>query len=85
MKTLAMLPLIALATLGAAATAEAAPGPWCLRYDIGSGVVRERCDFVNFDACRAERAFWSSTAFCSPNPGYAYAPPRQSRRNKRAR
>lgn len=45
--------------------------PWCLRYDIGGGVVQENCRLPNFEACNYERAFWGSTAFCSPNPAYS--------------
>ena len=45
--------------------------PWCLRYDIGGGVVQENCRLPSFEACNYERAFWGSTAFCSPNPAYS--------------
>jgi len=45
-------------------------GAWCLKYDIGAGVVREECDFQSFEACNHERPFWGTTAFCNVNPAY---------------
>ena len=46
-----------------------AEGPWCLKYNTGRA-VGERCSFRSFEACRNERTFWGSTAFCTQNPGY---------------
>ena len=59
--------------------------PWCLRYDIGAGVVKENCRLPNFEACNRERQFWGSTAFCSPNPNFAgyYEERGPSRRHRR--
>jgi hypothetical protein len=28
-------------------------GKWCAKTDSGAGVVGERCDFPNFETCRA--------------------------------
>ena len=58
-------------------------GPWCLRYDIGNGVSRENCELPSFEACARERPNWGTTAFCSPNPGFAGYPPPPARAKKR--
>ena len=62
----AMVTAMALPT----ATAEAYEGLWCLRYSAGRGSSAERCSFQTFEACRNERSFYGSSAFCSQNPGY---------------
>ena len=69
-------------------SAQAVPGPWCLRYSIGSEVMSERCNFPNFEACRQEMYFWGSTAFCSQNPAYfwnaPYGEPRYRKHKRRS-
>jgi hypothetical protein len=72
MRKVALVGLLALAATAAdtSGPAAAAPGAWCLRYEIGAEVVQERCHFPNFEACRREMYFWGSTAFCSQNPAY---------------
>jgi hypothetical protein len=90
MRKVAWLGLLALAATAAGADRRAAaapPGAWCLYYSVGAEVMSERCDFPNFEACRQERSFWGSTAFCTQNPAYLwnaapYAQPR-SRKSKR--
>jgi Protein of unknown function (DUF3551) len=66
---------LAAATADSNLPAQAAPGAWCLRYEIGAEVMRERCVFPNFEACSQERSFWGSTAFCSQNPAYFWNAP----------
>jgi hypothetical protein len=84
MRKVALLGALAGAALIAGASPSVAvPGAWCLRYDIGSGVVREQCNFQSFEACNYERTFWSSTAFCSQNPGYFGPYPEKARKAKR--
>ena len=39
-------------------------GGWCLVYSLGHGAVSENCAFRSFEACRGERSFFGSTAFC---------------------
>ena len=39
-------------------------GGWCLVYSVGHGSVSENCAFRSFEACRGERSFFGSTAFC---------------------
>ena len=69
MRKLLMFGVMATAMALTTATAEAYEGLWCLRYSIGRGSA-ERCSFRTFDACRAERSLYGTTAFCSQNPGY---------------
>jgi hypothetical protein len=60
--------------------------PWCVVYDIGSGVVRENCAMPSYQACNAERILQGRTAFCRPNAafaGYSEAPLRQRRKPPR--
>jgi hypothetical protein len=59
--------------------------PWCVVYNIGSGVVRENCTMPSYQACHAERILQGSTAFCRPNAAFARysdgpARPRKPRR-----
>jgi hypothetical protein len=63
----AALTAAALLHVGPAAAVE---GTWCLRASVGRGAVTERCDFRTFEACRDERSFWGSSAFCTQNPRY---------------
>ena len=57
--------------MAASAPARAYPdGPWCLKANVGAGVVTERCHFGTFEACSAERGVWGSSAFCVQNPRY---------------
>ena len=44
-------------------------GLWCMRANMGRSVT-ERCHFMTFEACSAERSLAGSTAFCSQNPYY---------------
>ncbi len=69
MRKLLMFGVMAAAMALPPATAEAYEGPWCLRFSTGRGSA-ERCSFRTFDACRAERSLYGTTAFCSQNPGY---------------
>ena len=84
LRKIALFGVVAVAALlGGTGQGMALPGPWCLRYDIGSGVVREQCNFESFEACNHERTFWGSTAFCSQNPGYFGSYPQKTRKSKR--
>ena len=69
MRKLLMFGVMAAAMALPPATAEAYEGPWCLRFSTGRGSA-ERCSFRTFDACRAERSLYGTTAFCSQNPRY---------------
>ena len=69
MRKLLMFGAMAAAMALPPATAEAYEGPWCLRFSTGRGSA-ERCSFRTFDACRAERSLYGTTAFCSQNPRY---------------
>lgn len=44
--------------------------PWCLKANVGVGVVTERCDFPNFETCGRERPAWGNSAFCVQNSRY---------------
>jgi hypothetical protein len=59
--------------------------PWCLRYDIGGNSVQENCTLPSFEACYAERTYWGTTAFCSPNPAYSLDWSHEARRKARHR
>jgi hypothetical protein len=84
LRKIALFGVVAAAALfGGSGPGMALPGPWCLRYDIGSGVMREQCNFESFEACNHERTFWGSTAFCSQNPGYFGPYPQKTRKSKR--
>jgi hypothetical protein len=92
MRKLVLGGVLAAGTLLPAAPAEAYEGPWCLRASVGRAVA-ERCHFITFEACRAERSLWGSTAFCSQNPRYlpywrgrfGEEPPQVASRKKRPR
>jgi hypothetical protein len=61
-------------------------GAWCLRYDIGAGVVNENCRFVRFEDCNYERALWGTTASCTQNPHFlGYSDKHGPRRSKKHR
>jgi hypothetical protein len=94
MSKLALVGLIAGTTICQVAPASAwslfgdplDTGPWCVVYDIGSGVVRENCAMPSYQACNAERILQGRTAFCRPNAafaGYSEAPLRQRRKPPR--
>jgi hypothetical protein len=70
MRKLLMFGVMVAAMALPTATVEAYDGLWCLRYSAGRGSSAERCSFQTFEACRNERSFYGSSAFCSQNPGY---------------
>lgn len=41
--------------------------PWCVKANLGAGVVQDICHFSTFDACNRERLAWGNTAFCIQN------------------
>jgi hypothetical protein len=54
MKKLLLIGALALTALVQAQPSEAYfRGNWCAKIDQGGGVVGERCDFPNFETCRA--------------------------------
>ena len=94
MSKLALLGLVAAATLAGSAPSSAwslfgrplDTAPWCVVYDIGAGVVQENCRMATFAACNRERALLGMTAFCRQNPafaGYHGAEPRRKYRKSR--
>jgi hypothetical protein len=58
-------------------------GPWCSHQTGGKGLIISRCDFRNFEACRA----WNNAqggSWCTENPYYWSAQPAR-RNSKRGR
>lgn len=51
--------------------AQGYQGPWCAVFNIGAGVVQEKCDMATFEMCRHEAQFYGPTAFCRQNNWYA--------------
>jgi len=70
MRKLLWAGVVTAAALLPTASAEAYEGPWCMRANAGFGSIAEICHFNTFEACRAERNHWGTTAFCSQNPRY---------------
>ena len=70
MRKLFWVGLLTAAALLPSINAEAYEGPWCMRANAGFGSIAEICHFNTFEACRAERNHWGTTAFCSQNPRY---------------
>src|SRR4051812_41856681 len=76
----AFLIMIALATtalLGNRPAQAYYDGPWCGVYSIGDGSSVEKCDFRNFESCRAEMVA-GNRGFCRQN-GYYRGIPRPIR------
>ncbi|MCX7312052.1 MAG: DUF3551 domain-containing protein [Hyphomicrobiales bacterium] len=69
MRKLLLAGLVCAAALLPAPSAEAHEGLWCMRANMGRS-VSERCHFMTFEACSAERSLAGSTGFCSQNPRY---------------
>lgn len=70
MRKLLICAALAVGGVMSAAPAKATEGQWCLKAQIGRGVVSEICHFRTFDACNQERSIRGTTAFCSPSQYY---------------
>jgi len=70
MKALSLLAALAALTFVSTSAAFARiEGPWCFHMQIGRDFVTSRCDFANYEACRAEMRGLSGT-YCTQNPYY---------------
>jgi hypothetical protein len=82
----AMLAAIAAAALAAGlqpALAQA-EGPWCAHIGIGDDSYIERCDMRSYEMCRTE-IFAQGGAYCTQNPRYRQAQPKQRQRKAQNR
>ena len=94
MRRLLICAALAMAGFMPATTAQAYDGPWCLRANVGRGVVSEICHYRTFEACRNDLRLWGSTSFCGQNQyylpywqghGFGQEPPRKFVHKKKSR